>query len=70
MESDEDFYCGIDIGTVNLGLCFFSSKRIIGYRGNAKSFFRYEIDTPVTEVNSEGESEYHSLVNIIKNVET
>lgn len=43
MSCDDKFTCGIDIGTKNMGFCFFSKNRIIAYRGTVFEFYRYEI---------------------------
>lgn len=62
----ESYVCGIDIGTKNLGICFFSSKEIIGYRGSLFHLIRYQLDTPLIDYKSKSENMYESLIELLE----
>lgn len=45
-----EYSCGIDIGTVNFGICFVSSSEIIGYMGTLQKFTRYQVTKEKLEI--------------------
>lgn len=61
----ESYVCGIDIGTKNLGICFFSSKEIIAYRGSLNHLIRYQLDTDIIDYKSNSEDMYDSLTDLL-----
>lgn len=64
---ENSFFCGIDIGTVNLSFCFVSQYKIIAYRGTCKQMFRYEINLPVVPfcVNSSENDDFKCISKMI-----
>jgi len=67
------YSCGIDIGTKNLAMCFFSGQRMIGYRGDISYLNRYELDKPVQKICGDLQEEnisskYQCLISLLRKI--
>lgn len=63
---DCDYICGIDIGTKNLGITFFSPDEIISYRGSPDHLKRYQMHFPVIDYKTTKTDEMQGLISILR----
>lgn len=60
-----NYSCGIDVGTKNLGICFVSSDRVIGYRGELNKIYRYEAEKLICVLEANGKTDHVNLIQIL-----
>lgn len=60
-----EYSCGIDLGTENLGICFFSDEEIIGYRGSPFLLKRYQVGVEIIDYVAKSTDIYDAVIEVL-----